>query len=160
MTAVTAAFVLFAPALFGQSGGARGPVCSDPLAVMKAFYDSTDSLRFAEGAKYFAEDAVFDTWATGVNGYILAKRHLEGRKAIAAWLKNARGLRWHLPDAPRDGPVYHETRVSVSGSVVQFMLEPDRLRPNGKQYPPFSIEATLDGCHIKSITVVERVTWL
>ena len=147
-------FLLLAPLLFSQSP------CPDPTAVVRSFYDATDALRFPEGMKYFTDDATFDTWATGVNGYIMAKRHLKGKKEIGAFLKNGRGLRHRLPDSPPDGPVYHETRLSVSGSTVRFMLEPDRKRPNGKQYNPFSIEVTLDGCRIASLTVIEQVTWL
>ena len=134
--------------------------CSDPMTVMRSLYDATDGLRFKAAMSYFAEDAAFDTWATGVNGYIMARHHLKGKKQIASFLREGRGLRRHLPDSPADGPVYHETRISVSGSTVRFMLEPDRKRPNGRQYNPFSIEATLDGCRILSLTVIEQVTWL
>ena len=142
------------------SAQSRGAPCSDPMTVMKSLYDDTDGLRFAAAMSHFAQGATFDTWATGVNGYIMAKRHLEGKKQIAGFLREARGLRRRLPDSPPDGPVYHETRISVSGSTVSFMLEPDRKRPNGRLYNPFSIEATLDGCRIVSLTVIERVTWL
>jgi hypothetical protein len=99
-------------------------------------------------------------WATGVNGYIMAKRHLEGRSEIRRHLADARGLRRHLPDSPADGPRYYADRITVVGNTVQLMLEPDRKRPNGKQYNPFSVEAVLDGCLIASLTVIERVTWL
>ncbi|HVO38820.1 MAG TPA: hypothetical protein VMV03_07305 [Spirochaetia bacterium] len=150
-----AIFLALAQLLFSQ-----GTPCSDPMAVVRSFYDATDSLHFTEGLKYFTDDATFDTWATGVNGYIMAKRHLTGKKQIGAYLKNARGLRHRLPDSPPDGPIYHETRLSVSGSTVQFMLEPDRKRPNGRLYNPFSIEVIFDACRIKSLTVIERVTWL
>ena len=95
-----------------------------------------------------------------LNGYIMAQRHLRGKDALRKSLGKARGVRRRLPGAPADGPVYRETRISVSGATVQFMLEPDRMRPNGKPYNPFSIEAVLDGCPIKSLTVIERVTWL
>ena len=155
LAAVCTAFLLLAPLAFSQSSP-----CSDPMAVMRSFYQATDSHRFAEGMKYFTDDATFDTWATGVQGYIMAKRHLAGKKQIGAYLKDARGLRHRLPDSPPDGPIYHETRLSASGSAVQFMLEPDRKRPNGREYNPFTIEVTFDGCRIKSLTVIERVTWL
>jgi hypothetical protein len=56
--------------------------------------------------------------------------------------------------------VFHETRLSVSGNTVEFMLEPDRMRANGKPYNPYSVQAVLEGCRIKSLTVIERVTWL
>lgn len=48
----------------------------------------------------------------------------------------------------------------MNGNTVQFMLEPDRKRPNGRLYNPFSAEVVLDGCRIKALTVIERVTWL
>ena len=141
-------------------GAAGNSSCRDPLAVIRAFYDSNDARQFGASARFLAEDVTFDTWATGVNGYMMAQRHIRGKEALRRFLGEARGVRRHLPDAPADGPVYHETRVSVSGNTVQFMLEPDRMRPNGKPYNPFSIEAVIDGCHISSLTVIERVTWL
>lgn len=146
---------------YSQAGGTgRGASCADPLAVVRAFYDSNDARKFDASARYLADDVKFDTWATGVNGYVMAQRHLRGKEAFRRYLGEARGVRRHLPDAAADGPVYRETRVSVSGDTVQFMLEPDRKRPNGREYNPFSIEAVLDGCRIKSLTVIERVTWL
>lgn len=134
--------------------------CADPMTVVHAFYAAMDAGRFDAGAAYFTDDVKFDTWATGVNGYTMAQRHLKGRKALRAYLSEARGLRHRLPDSPADGPIYHETRLSVSGSTADFMLEPDRKRPNGRAYNPFSIEVVLDGCRIKTLTVIERVTWL
>lgn len=142
------------------SGSGPGAPCSDPLAVLKAFFDANDARRFDAGAKLLSDDVTFATWATGVNGYIMVQRHLKGKKEVRKFLPQGRGLRWHLPDSPPHGPVYHETRISVSGSDVQLMLEPDRKRPDGRLYNPFSIEAVFDGCRIKSLTVIERVTWL
>jgi hypothetical protein len=134
--------------------------CNDPMAVIRAFYQATDSQHFTASSAFLSDDVKFDTWATGVNGYTMAQRHLKGKKALLSFLSEARGLRHRLPDSPADGPVYHETRLTVSGSDVQFMLEPDRKRPNGRAYNPFSIEVVLDGCRIKTLTVIERVTWL
>ncbi len=34
--------------------------------------------------------------------------------------------------------------MSVSGNRVSIILEPDRLRPNGKPYNPFRVEPTVD----------------
>ncbi len=154
------ALVQCIPAYSQTAGAGRGASCADPLAVLRAFYDSNDARRFEASARYLSEDVKFDTWATGVNGYMMGQRHLRGKDALQKFLGEARGVRRHLPGAPADGPVYRETRISVSGDTVQFMLEPDRKRPNGKLYNPFSIEAVLDGCRIKSLTVIERVTWL
>src|SRR5271169_54116 len=137
-----------------------GVACPDPHAVLKAFYESNDARTYQASMKYVADDATVDTWATGVNGYIMAKRHREGKTAIRMFLPEGRGLRMHLPDSAPDGPVFHESRLSVSGNIVQFMLEPDRMRPDGRPYNPFSVQAVLDGCRIKSLIVIERVTWL
>lgn len=134
--------------------------CGDPLAVVRAFFQANDAQHYDASASFLSDDVKFDTWATGVNGYTMAQRHLKGRKALRAFLDEARGLRHRLPDSPADGPIYHETRLNVSGSDVQFMLEPDRKRPNGRAYNPFSIEVVLEGCKIKTLTVIERVTWL
>jgi hypothetical protein len=134
--------------------------CADPLAVVTAFYDHTDAGRYDAGVRLLARDVKIDMWATGVNGYIMARRHLEGRSEIRRHLADARGLRRRLPDSPADGPRYYADRITVIGNTVQLMLEPDRKRPNGRQYNPFSVEAVLDGCLIASLTVIERVTWL
>jgi hypothetical protein len=139
--------------------GARA-ACSDPMSVLEAFYNSNDAGRFDASMRFLTDDVVFATWATGVNGYIMARRHMKGKKALRSFLPEARGLRRRLPDSPADGPIYHEAKISVDGSDVHFMLVPDRKRPNGRLYNPFSIEAVLDGCRIKSLTVIERVTWL
>ena len=147
-----------AAAAAAQAAAAGG--CADPMAVVRAFYAANDARQFDKSAGFLADDVVFDTWATGVNGYIMAKRHRSGRAALRAFLPEARGVRYRLPDSPPDGPVFHETKVSVNGGIVQFMLEPDRKRPNGRLYNPYSVEVVLEGCRIKTLTVIERVTWL
>jgi hypothetical protein len=156
------AFLAFLPApLSAQGTGASArAACTDPHAVVKAFYDSNDARTYGASMKYIAADATIDFWATGVNGYIMSKRHAQGAAGIRKFLSQGRGLSLHLPDFPPEGPVFHETRLSVSGNTVEFMLEPDRLRPNGKPYNPYSVQAVLDGCRIKTLTVIERVTWL
>lgn len=142
-----------------QSPGNATP-CSDPIAVLKAFYDSNDAGYFDAGMRLLTDDIAFDTWATGVNGHMMAQRHLRGKKELRRSIAQARGLARHLPDSPPDGPVFHETRISVAGNMVKFMLEPDRIRPNGRPYNPFTIEATFEGCRIKTLTVIEQITWL
>jgi hypothetical protein len=152
---------LFFPALPARAtGGNAEGGCIDPLSVVNAFYDAADAGRLDLCVRLLAVDATVDTWATGVNGYIMARRHLGGRAEISRMLAETRGLRRTLPGSPPDGPVYHSTRVSVTGDTVRFMLEPDRKRPNGRPYNPFSVEAVLRGCLITSFTVIERVTWL
>jgi len=130
------------------------------MAVLRAFYDSNDQRRFDQSAKMLTDDVAFATWASGVNGRQMMLRHLNGRISVRRFLSQGRGLRRTLPDSPPDGPVYHENRINVSGNEVKFMLEPDRKRPNGGLYNYFSVDAVLDGCRIKSLTVVEQITWL
>jgi hypothetical protein len=143
-----------------QTSGTQTTPCADPMAVVRSFYDANDDARFAASMKYVTDDVAFDTWATGVNGHIMVQRHLNGKKALRAFLPQGRGLSRKLPDSPADGPIYHESRIVVSGNRVRFMLEPDRMRPNGKPYNPFTIEVVLCGCRIKSLTVIEQITWL
>ena len=143
-----------------RQGSAASADCPDPPAVLTQFYSSNDMRAYAASVRLLWDNATIDTWATGVNGYIMARRHAKGTAEIRAFLAGGRGLSWHLPDSAADGPIYRQTLVKVSGNTVQFMLEPDRKRPNGKPYPPFSVEAVLDGCRIRTLTVIERVTWL
>ncbi|HUI69915.1 MAG TPA: hypothetical protein VL354_05300 [Spirochaetia bacterium] len=142
------------------SGSSPSAQCSDPLEVVKAFYDSNEAGHFGASMSYLADDVAFSTWATGVNGRQMMLRHLNGKKAVREFLPQGRGLRWRLPDSPPDGPVYRENRVNVSGNEVKLMLEPDRKRPNGGLYNYFSIDAVVDGCRIKTLTVIEQITWL
>ena len=131
--------------------------CPDPLAVIKALYDANDASRFKASLDFFTEDATLASWAEGINGHNMKERHLTGKAQIRPVLGEP-GLR-RTSDRP-DGPIYHETRVKVSGDRVTFMLEPDRLRPNGRPYNPFHVEIVFDGCKIKSMTVIDLVTWL
>jgi hypothetical protein len=130
------------------------------MAVLRTFYDDNDARRFRASAGLLTEDVAFATWAGGVNGRQMMLRRLSGRKALQAFLSRGRGLSRRLPDSPPDGPVYHENRITVSGNEVKFMLEPDRTRRDGRLYNYFSVDAVLDGCRIKSLTVIEQITWL
>jgi hypothetical protein len=152
--------LFLAAGVAGAAAAQGAQPCSDPLAVLRAFYDSNDARRFDESAKMLTEDIAFATWASGVNGRQMMLRHLNGRIAVRRFLGQGRGLSRRLPDSPPDGPVYHENRIRVSGNEVKLMLEPDRKRPNGKLYNYFSVDAVLDGCRIKSLTVIEQITWL
>ena len=152
--------VLAFTAAAALGAGAQAAACADPLAVLRAFYAANDAGQWEKSAALLADNVVFDTWATGVNGYVMAKRHREGRAALKAFLAEARGVRHRLPESPADGPVFKETKLSVKGNTVEFILEPDRLRSNGRPYNPYSVEAVLDGCRIRALTVIERVTWL
>jgi len=130
------------------------------MAVVTAFYDSNDAGLFDASMKYLADDIVFASWASGVQGYVMVPRHLKGKQQLRRFLPEGRGLSRRLPGSPPDGPVYRVTRVHVTGDDATFMLEPDRIRPNGRPYNPFSVEAVIDGCRIKSLTIIEQVTWL
>ena len=107
-----------------------------------------------------APDVIFDTWATGANGYIMASKHLGGRRALRDYLSQARGLSHFLPDRRRYGPVFLETRESATGATVDLRLDPDRLTPERRHYNAYDIKVVFDGCLIKAITVIERVSWL
>ena len=131
--------------------------CPDPLAIVVAFYDANDAARFDRSLGFFTDDATLSTWAEGVNGYHARARYFAGKKEIRPVLGEL-GLR-RTPDRP-DGPIYRESRVKVTGNQVSFILEPDRLRPNGKPYNPFRVEVALSGCMIKAMTVIDLVTWL
>lgn len=132
-------------------------LCPDPMAILKAFYAANDASQFEISLGFFAEDAILSTWAEGVNGHHMRETHLTGKAQIRPALGNP-GLQ-HTTGQP-DSPIYHETKVKVSGDQVTFVLEPDRRRPNGKPYNPYKVEALFAGCKIKSLTVIDLVTWL
>jgi len=134
--------------------------CADPLGVVNDFYKSNEAGRFDASVRLFTTDATFATWATGVNGHMMVQRHLAGKRQIRKFLPDGRGVRRRLPGVGSDGPVYRQTKVSVSGNTVRFVLEPDRRRADGREYNYFSVEAILAGCLIRSLTVIEQITWL
>jgi hypothetical protein len=57
-------------------------------------------------------------------------------------------------------PNYREEKRRQTGNVLRFDLTPDRIRPNGRPFNPYSVELVLSGCQIEIIKVIERVTWL
>jgi hypothetical protein len=75
-------FPIFAQATKADPAAA----CADPHGVLKAFYESNDARSFDASMKYLANDLTIDTGATGVNGYIMAKRHAEGTVGIRRFL--------------------------------------------------------------------------
>ena len=159
MWTVTLVLVLAVVFPFSARAQAAGG-CADPLSVVRAFYRANDTGQFGAALRLVDDDVKFDTWATGANGYMMAQRHLRGKKALLAFLPDAHGVSYRLPHFSPDGPVYHETQLSVSGNTVTFRLEPDRKAPDGRPYTPFSVEAVVNGCRIKTLTVIERVTQL
>jgi hypothetical protein len=152
--------VLLPPTLsiaLAAAPGSSSSSCPDPMAVMKAFYDANDASRFDASLGFFTEDATLSTWAEGVNGYHARARHFTGKQQIRPVLGDP-GFR--RTPAQLAGPIYHETRIKISGGQLTFMLEPDRLRPNGKPYNPYRVEVVFEGCKIKSLIVIDSVTWL
>ena len=132
------------------------PPCRDPLAVLKAFYDANDASQFDTGLSLLTPDAVVSTWAEGVHGRHWQERHLTGKEQIRSILGN-RGFR-RTSDLP-GAPVFHETEVKVSGNRVKLMLRPDRLSSDNRPYNPYGVDALLLGCSIKSLTVIEYISW-
>ncbi len=127
------------------------------MAIISAFYDANDASQFEVSLGFLAEDATLSSWAEGVNGHHMRETHLTGKAQIRPALGNP-GLQ--RTSGQPEGPIYHETKITVSDDRVTFMLEPDRKRPNGKPYNPFRVEVSFIGCKIKSLTVIELVTWL
>ncbi len=124
---------------------------------MRAFYSANDAGQLATSLSLLTDDATLATWSEGINGHHMIEKHLAGKAQIRLALGNL-GLR--RGTGQPDAPVYHETEFHVSGNQVDFMLRPDRVRPNGGPYSPYRIELVFDGCKIKGLTVVELITWL
>ena len=143
--------VVAAPMLTGT------PPCPDPMAIIKAFYDSNDASQFDASFAFLTTDATLSSWAEGINGRHWQEKHLTGRQQIRTVLGD-RGFR--RTSGQPDAPTFHETEAKVSGSQVTFMLRPDRLGPDGRPYNPYRVEATFLGCKIKSLTVIELISWV
>ena len=133
------------------------PPCPDPLAIIKAFYDSNDSSQFDASFAFLTADAILSSWAEGANGRHWQEKHLTGRQQIRTVLGD-RGFR--RTSGQPDAPTFHETEAKVSGDQVTFMLRPDRLSPDGRPYDPYSVAAVFLGCKIKSLTVIEFISWV
>ena len=131
------------------------PSCPNPLAVIKAFYDANDASQYDASLALLTPDITLASWAEGVNGRHWQEKHLAGKDQILPLLAQ-RGLR-RASEEPSD-PIFHETEAKVSGDLVTFMLRPDRLSPDGKQYNPYKVEAIFLGCKIKSLTVIMYFT--
>jgi hypothetical protein len=130
--------------------------CSDPMKVIKDFYDSTDSLQFDRSLSFFTADAELTTWAEGVNGRHWQETHYYGPDQIRKAL-NRRGLR-RISENP-NSPIFRETEEKVLSDKVSFMLRPDRLGPDQRPYNPYQVITTFDNCRIKTLTVIEYITW-
>ena len=132
------------------------PPCPDPMAIIRAFYDSNDASQFDASFAFLTADATLSFWAEGVNGRHWQEKHLTGKEQIRTVLGN-RGLR--RTSGQPDAPIFHETEARVSGDQVTFMLRPDRQSPDGRPYNPYGVEAVFHGCKIKSLTVIEFISW-
>ncbi len=132
-------------------------LCPDPMAIIKAFYDSNDASQFEASLAFLIPDATLSTWAEGMNGRHWQEQHLIGQEQIRTVL-GKRGLR-RISGQP-DAPIFHETGAKISGNQVTFMLQPDRLSPDGRPYNPYRVQVFFDGCKIKSLTVIEFISWV
>jgi hypothetical protein len=139
-----------APMLTGTSP------CPDPMGIIKAFYDSNDASQYDASLELLTADATFSSWAEGVNGRHWQEKHLTGKEQIRTVLSK-RGLR-RTSDQP-DTPIFHETEARIIGDQVTFMLRADRLSPDGRLYNPYKVETVFLGCKIKSLTVIEFISW-
>jgi ABC-type transport system substrate-binding protein len=131
--------------------------CSSALAVVKNLYTADSAGQLDASLALFSSDATFASWAQGINGHHMIEKHLSGLRQIRTVLGGP-GLVYSSGAA--NAPIFKQTEVSASGSQLNFKLRPDRLRPNGRQYNPYQVQVVFDGCKIKSMTVIELVTWL
>ncbi len=142
--------------VFAVAGTAFASPCSDPMQVIEEFYASTDSLQFDRSLTFFTADAELTTWAEGVNGRHWRETHYFGPDQIRKVL-NRRGLR-RISDNP-NSPIFRVTEEKMSTDKVTFMLRPDRLGRDQKPYNPYQVTATFDDCRIKTLTVIEYISW-
>ena len=126
------------------------------MAVIKAFYDSNDASRFEASLSFLTPDATLTMWAEGVHGRHWQERHLTGREQILSVLAS-RGFR-RISEQP-GAPIFHEEEAKTTGERVTFMLRPDRLSPDKRPYNPYGVEAVFLGCKIKSLIVIEYISW-
>ncbi len=132
------------------------PACADAVAIITAFYDANDAGRYDESLGYLLPDAALTTWAEGVNGRHWQEKQLTGREEIREVLSN-RGL--SRTSGQPDDPIFQMEDMQVSGDRVTFYLRPDRTGRDGKPYNPYRVEAIFEGCKIKSLTVIEFISW-
>jgi hypothetical protein len=130
-------------------------ICPNPMAVIKAFYDANDASQYDASLALLTPDITLASWGEGVNGRHWTERHLTGKEQIRPFLAE-RGLR--RSSGTPESPIFHETEFMVSGKQVTFMLRPDRVGPNGREYDPYAVTIVFRGCKIASLTVVERFT--
>ncbi len=143
-------FYMFAAAIgYGQKN-------CDLMQIMKEYYDSTDAQRYGKSISFFTDDAELITWTEGVNGRRWQEKHYHGDQIRN--VLNRRGLRRVSESA--SSPIFHETEVKASSNEITFMLRPDRLGPRNKMYNPYQVNVTFENCRIKTMTVIELISWI
>ncbi len=132
------------------------PPCADMLAIVNAFLDANDAGRYNQSMSYLTPDVAYANWGEGVNGRHWQEKHISGREALRALLSQ-RGLRRN--SGQPDEPVFQEGKPTLSGNRIIFMLQPDRVSPSGRPYNPYQVQAEFERCQIKSLTVIEFISW-
>jgi ABC-type transport system substrate-binding protein len=145
------------PALPSPTAGPVVSGCANPLTVVKTLYDADSANQLDTSLALFTDDATFASWAQGINDHHMSEKNLSGKDQIRTVLADP-GLVY--TSGTPGAPVFKQSEVTVSGNQLTFMFRPDRLRPNGRQYNPYKVQVVFDGCQIKSLTVIEMVTWL
>jgi hypothetical protein len=131
--------------------------CSDPLATIQAVYAADDAKNWDSSLALMTDNIQSATWSEGLNAHHMIEKHFSGKDAVRPLLGMAG---FTLVQLKQDGPKYHYQEITqTSGNSLQFYLRPDRIRPNGRPYPPYRIEMTFAGCKIQNLNVVELVTW-
>jgi hypothetical protein len=131
--------------------------CADPMGVMKAFYDSNDAGTLDKSLSFLSDDIGFSFWAQGIQGHHMTEKFLTGKDHMRAELSSPGLVRSSkLPN----GPIFHEDKIQITGNTLVYMLEPDRAHADGRPYNPYQVSAVFDGCKIKTLNVIEMVTWL
>jgi len=123
---------------------------------MQQYYESADARKFDICLSFFAANAELTTWAEGVNGRHWHERRVSGLNEIRNML-GSRGFRRVSGD--QSGLKFNETESRVESNRIVFMLRPDRLSSDGRPYNPYRIEVTLENCKIKTMAVVEYISW-
>ncbi len=92
-----------------------------------------------------------------MNGRHWHERHYRGLSEIKNLL-DSRGF-CRVTDDLND-PRFVEKEIKVSSNQIVFMLRPDRLSMNGRSYNPYHVEVTFEKCKIKTMIVVEYISWV
>lgn len=131
--------------------------CVNPLATIQAMYDADDRGQFETSLALLTDQVTLTSWAEGANGHHMTEKSLQGKMQVRTVLGDPGLTR---TSGKPGAPVFHVEQARASGDKLTFMLEPDRLRANGKPYNDYKVEAEFAGCQIRALTVIELVTWL